>query len=132
LNAPGKRKSVRGCRCKEDRAIHQSCQDVVIIGGGSMGSAVAYYLMRAGRRLKVAVVEKDPTYSKASTALPMANARIQFSPRQNIQISQYAPDILETFEDDMRVGEKRPNMDDDPVGFDFSWDDKRFTEQGLI
>jgi FAD-dependent oxidoreductase domain-containing protein 1 len=88
----------------------QTHQDVVIIGGGIMGSATAYSLMRTDRRLKVTVVEKDPTYSRASTALSMANARIQFSLRQNIQISRYAFEILETFEDEMTVGEKRPNI----------------------
>ena len=64
--------------------------DVIIIGGGIVGSATAYYLMKADNTLKVAVLERDPTYAKASTTLSMANVRIQFSLRQNIEISQYA------------------------------------------
>ena len=90
--------------------MSENIYDIVIIGGGIMGSAIAYSLMRADPRLKVIVVERDPTYSRASTALSMANARIQFSLRQNIQISQYAFDVLETFEDDMAVEDRRPHI----------------------
>lgn len=84
--------------------------DVIIIGGGIMGSATAYALVKADRRLRVTVVERDPAYARASTALSMANARIQFSLKQNIQISRYALDVLERFETDMAVGENRPRI----------------------
>ncbi len=84
--------------------------DVIIIGGGVMGSATAFYLMHADRRLKVAVIEKDPTYARASTSLSMANARIQFSLKENIQISQYALDVLENFEQTMAVDDDRPHI----------------------
>ena len=53
--------------------------DVIIIGGGIIGSALAYNLMGIDNRLRVLVVERDPTYAKASTTLSMTNARIQFS-----------------------------------------------------
>ena len=84
--------------------------DVIIIGGGIMGSSLAYNLMRTDNRLKVLVVERDPTYAKASTALSMTNARIQFSLKQNIQVSQYAFDVLESFEDDMAVDGESPGI----------------------
>ena len=84
--------------------------DVIIIGGGIMGSASAYYLMKADNTLKVAVIERDPTYAKASTTLSMANARIQFSLEQNIAISQYALKILAQFEDTMAVEGEKPNI----------------------
>ena len=82
--------------------------DVIIIGGGIMGSSLAYNLMRADNRLKVLVVERDPTYAQASTTLSMTNARIQFSLQQNIQASQYAFDVFESFEDDMMVDGEKP------------------------
>ncbi|MBW2677658.1 MAG: FAD-binding oxidoreductase, partial [Deltaproteobacteria bacterium] len=82
--------------------------DIIIIGGGIMGSATAYYLMHADNRLNVLVIERDPTYAKASTTLSMTNARIQFSLKQNVQISQYAFDILDTFEEDMTVDGQNP------------------------
>ena len=84
--------------------------DVIIIGGGIVGSATAYYLMKADNTLKVAVLERDPTYAKASTTLSMANVRIQFSLRQNIEISQYALKTLDNFEETMAVQGERPKI----------------------
>jgi glycine/D-amino acid oxidase-like deaminating enzyme len=84
--------------------------DVVIVGGGIMGSSSAYSLMRADNTLKVVVVEMDPTYTRASTALSLANARIQFSLKQNIQISRYTFEVLESFAETMAVGDDKPNI----------------------
>jgi FAD-dependent oxidoreductase domain-containing protein 1 len=90
--------------------MDNSIYDVVIVGGGIMGSSTAYSLMSADNKLKVAVVEMDPVYTRASTTLSMANVRIQFSLKQNIQISQYAFEVLERFEDTMAVGEDKLNI----------------------
>jgi glycine/D-amino acid oxidase-like deaminating enzyme len=40
---------------------------VVIIGGGVIGSSIAYYLAQAGYARDVVVVEPDPTYEFAAT-----------------------------------------------------------------
>ncbi|MFH1140000.1 MAG: FAD-binding oxidoreductase [Pseudomonadota bacterium] len=85
--------------------------DIVIVGGGIMGSATAYYLTKLDPSLRVVVVEKDPSYTYASTALCMANVRIQFSLEENIRISQYAFEILDNFENEMIVDGERPNID---------------------
>jgi len=90
--------------------MENNTYDVIIIGGGIMGSSLAYHFMRMDDRLKVLVVERDPTYAQASTTLSMTNARIQFSLKQNIQASQYAFDVLETFEDDMMVDGDKPGI----------------------
>jgi glycine/D-amino acid oxidase-like deaminating enzyme len=90
--------------------LDKNTYDVVIVGGGIMGSSSAYALMRADKKLKVAVVEMDPTYTRASTALSLANARIQFSLKQNIQISQYTFEVLEGFAETMAVGDAKPNI----------------------
>ena len=84
--------------------------DVIIIGGGIMGSATAYYLTKTDPTLKVAVVERDPTYARASTTLSMSNVRIQFSLKENIQISQYAFEVLDRFEDEMAVDGSKPKI----------------------
>jgi glycine/D-amino acid oxidase-like deaminating enzyme len=84
--------------------------DVIITGGGIMGSSTAYYLTKMHPGLKVAVVERDPTYARASTTLSMSNVRIQFSLKENIQISQYAIQVLERFEDEMTVEDRRPKI----------------------
>lgn len=84
--------------------------DIVIIGGGIMGSATAYYLMTADPALKIAVVERDPSYAKASTALSLSNVRTQFSLKENVQISLYTLQILKTFEEDMAVEGEKPRV----------------------
>jgi len=90
--------------------MSQEKYDVLIVGGGIMGSSTAFHLMKIDNRLKVCVVEKDPTYEKASTTLSMANARIQFDLKDNIEISKYAFEILENFENDMAVDGEKPNI----------------------
>ncbi len=84
--------------------------DVIIVGGGIMGSTTAFYLTKKDPELKVAVIERDLAYTRASTTLSMVNARIQFSLKQNVQISQYAFNMLECFEDEMTVGGNRPSI----------------------
>jgi glycine/D-amino acid oxidase-like deaminating enzyme len=90
--------------------IGQNSFDVIIAGGGVMGCATAYYLLKMNPGLQVAIVEKDPTYRYASTILSDGNVRIQFNLKENIQISQYGNEILATFAEDMAVGEKVPHV----------------------
>ena len=75
-----------------------------------MGCATAYYLLATDKRFKVAIVEMDPTYTYASTTLSLANVRIQFSLKENIQISQYAFQVFEEFEDAMEVDGTKPSI----------------------
>lgn len=83
--------------------------DVIIIGGGVMGCATAYYLLKSDPKLNVAIFEKDPTYAKASTPLSDGNTRIQFNIKENIQISQYGLEVLQSFPEVMEVGGVRPD-----------------------
>jgi len=46
--------------------------DVAIIGGGVMGSSIAYHLCQLGCR-NIAVIEKDPTYKASSAMLSVSN-----------------------------------------------------------
>jgi glycine/D-amino acid oxidase-like deaminating enzyme len=82
--------------------------DVVIVGGGVMGSSTAYHLLDAEPSLSIAVIESDARYQRASTVLSDGNVRIQFNLEENIRISQYAMEVLETFDDDMATPGYRP------------------------
>ena len=66
-----------------------------------MGSATAYNLARLDPSLRVVVVEKDPSYRYSSTLLSDGNVRIQFNLEENIRISQYGFEVMETFAEDI-------------------------------
>jgi glycine/D-amino acid oxidase-like deaminating enzyme len=85
--------------------------DVIIVGGGVMGCAAAYYLKTGEAIVDIAVVEKDPTYSYASTTLSMANVRVQFSLEENVRVSMYAGEVLVRFEEEMAVEGEQPRID---------------------
>ena len=83
--------------------------EVVIVGGGVMGSAAAYYLGALAGDIPIAVVEKDPSYEFCSTLRSDGNLRIQFNLEENIRMSQYMLELLETFADDMEIDGWRPD-----------------------
>ena len=83
--------------------------DIVIVGGAVMGSATAYHLARIDPSLRVVVIEKDPSYRYSSTLLSDGNVRVQFNLEENIRISQYGFEVMETFAEDMAVGEFLPD-----------------------
>ena len=63
--------------------------DVVIIGGGIVGSSTAYYLRKNGFKGSVAIIEKDPSYKQSCTALSWGGIRRQFSTPENIKLSEF-------------------------------------------
>jgi FAD-dependent oxidoreductase domain-containing protein 1 len=60
---------------------------VVIVGGGVVGAALAYFLAR-DHGVCATVLERDPTYRNASSALSASSIRQQFSAPINIALSQ--------------------------------------------
>jgi glycine/D-amino acid oxidase-like deaminating enzyme len=84
--------------------------DVIMVGGGVMGCATAYYLLKTDPQLKVALVEMDPSYTRASTPLSDGNTRLQFNIKENIQMSQYGLEVLQRFANDMAVADDRPDV----------------------
>jgi glycine/D-amino acid oxidase-like deaminating enzyme len=84
--------------------------DVIAVGGGVMGCAAAYYLLQADPQLKIAILERDPTYTRASTTLSDGNTRIQFNLKENVQMSLYGLEVLEHFAEAMEVDGVRPQV----------------------
>ena len=68
--------------------------DVAIIGAGVMGAATAYWIKRKDPALNVAVIERDYSFSRASSALSASSIRQQFSCPVNIQLSQFGINFL--------------------------------------
>ena len=65
---------------------HRGHYDVVVVGGGIMGSSTAHHLATTSTQLRVAVVEPDPTYNTSATTLSVGGLRQQFSLPENIRI----------------------------------------------
>lgn len=82
---------------------------VAIIGGGAIGAATAYFLARTGRAA-VTVLERDPSYRVASSALSAASIRQQFSTEVNIRLSQESLAFMRAIGDELAVGDTRPDI----------------------
>jgi sarcosine oxidase subunit beta len=71
--------------------------DVVIGGGGIVGSSIAYHLTAAGCR-NVLVLERESQQGKGSTGKSMGGVRAQFSTRESIRMSMYSIPFFRDFE----------------------------------
>jgi sarcosine oxidase subunit beta len=72
--------------------------DVIIIGGGIVGSSIAWHLTRGGCK-NVLVVERESSQGKGSTGKSMGGVRAQFSTPVNIQMSLYSIPFYAQFEE---------------------------------
>ena len=70
--------------------------DVVIAGGGIVGSATAYFLStdRVFRGGRIVLIERDPAYREASTARSAGGIRQQFSTPENVAMSLATLDLF--------------------------------------
>lgn len=85
--------------------------DVVVIGGGILGSSVAYNLLMQAPATRVAVVEPDPTYEFASALRSSGGCRVQFSSPENIAMSLYSIDFIKNFEKTMTASGRPAPVD---------------------
>ena len=72
--------------------------DVVIAGGGIVGSSIAWHLTSHGCK-NVLVIERESAQGKGSTGKSMGGVRAQFSTPVNIQMSLYSIPFYAQFEE---------------------------------
>ncbi|CAG2170187.1 unnamed protein product, partial [Oppiella nova] len=83
--------------------------DIAIFGGGIIGSSIAYFLkQRAPQSFSCAVIERDPTYTRASTTQSIGGIRQQFSMKENILMSMYGIDFLRDVKKHLSVLDNEP------------------------
>jgi len=74
-----------------------------------MGAAAACFLAR-DHGLRVTVLERDPSYRRASSALSASSIRQQFSQPVNIALSRWSLDFLRRVGDELAVAGERPAL----------------------
>ena len=72
--------------------------EIVIIGGGIVGSSIAYHLTTSGCK-NVVVIERESAQGKGSTGKSMGGVRAQFATPVNIQMSLYSIPFYDSFEE---------------------------------
>jgi FAD-dependent oxidoreductase domain-containing protein 1 len=77
---------------------------IVIVGGGVVGCAAAYFFAREHGVLAT-VLERDPTYRIASSALSASSIRQQFSTPLNIALSQASLELMQPWRDGLQFVE---------------------------
>jgi sarcosine oxidase len=85
--------------------------DILIAGGGVVGSSTAYFLTATpGFRGRVLVVEKDPTYGEAATARSAGGIRQQFSTPENIRMSQFGAAFVKNVAEHLSLPGERAQL----------------------
>ena len=84
--------------------------DAIMIGGGVMACSTAYHLLKSDAGIRVAIIEKDPSYRQSSSLLSDGNIRIQFNVKENIQMSQYGMEMIAHFAEEMAVGDSQIDL----------------------
>ncbi|KAM5132653.1 FAD-dependent oxidoreductase domain-containing protein 1 [Mantella aurantiaca] len=91
--------------------------DIVIVGGGIIGWSIAFWLRLLQEKkstYRILVMERDPTYTKASTVLSVGGIRQQFSQPENIQMSIFGAHFL------CHINEYLGVINDDPIDIQFN------------
>jgi FAD-dependent oxidoreductase domain-containing protein 1 len=82
--------------------------EVVVIGGGVVGSAAAWRLRADGVTGRVVVVERDRSYRRASSWLAMGGIRQQFASAVCARMVQHSVEVWRDFDERMATPAHRP------------------------
>jgi glycine/D-amino acid oxidase-like deaminating enzyme len=83
--------------------------DVVIVGGGVVGSSVAWHLREYGFTGRFVIVERDRSYQRASSFLAMGGIRQQFCTAVTVRMVQHSVRFWKQFDARMGTPDRRPN-----------------------
>ena len=84
--------------------------DVVIVGGGVIGSSIALHLRERLRGAHVVVVERDLSYRRASSQLATGGVRQQYDSPLNIAMARHSVAYYVGFDDRMRAAGLRSRV----------------------
>ncbi|KAL0894682.1 hypothetical protein ABMA27_013227 [Loxostege sticticalis] len=83
-------------------AFYPQHVDVVIIGGGFIGSSIAYWLKtRTGEGLSVLVLDKDLTFQNVQKNFSLGLITQHFTLPENIKLSQYSAEFLRNVKENL-------------------------------
>jgi glycine/D-amino acid oxidase-like deaminating enzyme len=82
--------------------------DVLVIGGGVIGSSVAWHLRDGGYTGRIVVVERDRSYQRASSFLAMGGIRQQFCTAVTVRMVQHSVSFWKQFDARMGTPDARP------------------------
>lgn len=101
--------------------------DVVIVGGSVIGSSVVCHLAQDGFTGRIVVVERDPTYRRASAYRAMGGIRQQFCTPVTVQMMQYSVAVWRDFDRRFASQGRAPRAWFRPRGYLFLADAARAT-----
>ena len=96
-----------------------SVADVVVIGGGVVGSSAAWQLREDGFTGRIVVVERDRSYARASSFLAMGGIRQQFGSVVCVQMVQHSVRLWREFDTRLRTATHSPRAWFRPRGYLF-------------
>lgn len=103
--------------------------DVVIVGGATMGSSIAWHLTNeSGFDGRILVVEPDPTFLHAATATSNNCMRQQFATEVNIRVSQYAASFVTNLRHHLGGDPEIPNLQIRNFGYLYLADTEQFAD----
>src|SRR5699024_12764759 len=93
--------------------------DVIIVGGGVIGSSIAYNLLNDGFDGDIVLFDKDKTYEYASTPRCAGACRQLLTSGSNVEMGEYAVEKYSTFKEDMAIDAELAEIDFEKYGYFF-------------
>jgi glycine/D-amino acid oxidase-like deaminating enzyme len=97
----------------------QNKADIIIVGGGVIGSSVAYNLLNDGFSGKILIFEKDNIYEFSSTPRSAGGFRQLYTTDINVQLSRFSLQVYKDFAKTMAIDNEEAEIDFKQRGYLF-------------